>query len=89
VSFEYLPGKKNVVAGALSRLGIDDLKIQEDEFVALLFDSEFSNIKFPLQTALIFKEQVKKGYHNPTTLCNTLKAMTFYVLRIKYTFLSL
>jgi hypothetical protein len=31
VSFEYLPGKKNVVTDALSRLDIDDLKVQEEE----------------------------------------------------------
>jgi hypothetical protein len=33
VKFEYLPGKKqkNVVANALSRLGIDSLNIQEEE----------------------------------------------------------
>jgi hypothetical protein len=29
VTFEYLPGKKNVVADALTRLNIDNMKIQE------------------------------------------------------------
>jgi hypothetical protein len=90
VTFEYLPGKKNGVADALSRLDINDLKIQEETFLALLPESEFSNIKFSMHTALIFREQMKvqglrkKGYHNPTSLCHTLKAMTSYVLRIKY-----
>jgi hypothetical protein len=59
VSFEYLSGKKNVVADALSRLDCDDLRIQEEEVLALLSDSEFSNIKFPKHTALIFNEQMK------------------------------
>jgi hypothetical protein len=33
VTFEYLPGKKNVstIADALSRLDIDSLKVQEEE----------------------------------------------------------
>jgi hypothetical protein len=66
VTFEYLPGKKNVgtVANALSRLDIDSLKIQEDkeEMITLLSGSEnksISNIKLttPMHTALIFKEQ--------------------------------
>jgi hypothetical protein len=64
VTFEYLPGKKqkNVVADALFRLDIDSLKIQEEEVLTLLSGSEnnsISNIKFPMHTALIFKEQAK------------------------------
>ena len=59
VTFEYLPGKKSVVADALSRLDIDDLKIQEEEALTLLSESEQINIKFPMHTALIFKEQTR------------------------------
>jgi hypothetical protein len=36
VTFEYLPGKKNVVADALSHLDIDSMKIQEEEMLTLL-----------------------------------------------------
>jgi hypothetical protein len=63
VTFEYLPGKKNlaVVADALSRLDIDSLKIQEEEVLTVHSGSEnnsISNIKctIPMHTALIFKE---------------------------------
>jgi hypothetical protein len=50
VTFEYLPGKKNVadLEDALSRLDIDSLKIQEEEVLTLLSGSEnntISNIK--------------------------------------------
>jgi hypothetical protein len=66
VTFEYLPGKKQkiFVADALSRLDIDSLKIQEEteEVLTILSGSEnnsISNIKFPMHTALIFKDQEK------------------------------
>jgi hypothetical protein len=36
VSFEYLPGKKNVVADALSCLVIDDLITPQEEALTLL-----------------------------------------------------
>jgi hypothetical protein len=66
VTFEYLPGKKNVtsIADALSHLDIDRTKIQEEsqETSKRISGSEnnsISDIKFtiPMQTALIFKEQ--------------------------------
>jgi hypothetical protein len=62
VRFEYLPGKKNVIADASCRLDIDSLMIQEEEELTLLSGPEnnsISNIKRTIQmhTALIFKEQ--------------------------------
>jgi hypothetical protein len=36
LTFEYLPGKKSVVADALSRLDIHSMKIQEEEVLTLL-----------------------------------------------------
>jgi hypothetical protein len=68
VTFEYLPGKKNVgtIEDALSNLDIDSVKIQDnkEEVLTLLSGSEnnsISNIKLtiPMHTALIFKEQAK------------------------------
>jgi hypothetical protein len=46
VTFEYLPGKKNVLADNLSRLDIDSLKIQEEteEVLTLLSGSENNSI---------------------------------------------
>jgi RNase H-like domain found in reverse transcriptase len=59
VSLEYLPGKNSVVADALLGLDIDDLKIQEEEALTILSESKSSNIKFPMHTAFIFKEQTR------------------------------
>jgi hypothetical protein len=59
VTFEYLSGKKNVVADALSRLNIDELRIQDEEAFTFLPELENNNINFPTYTALIFKEQIK------------------------------
>jgi hypothetical protein len=84
VTFEYLPEKKqtNVVADALSRIDIYSLKIQEEEVLTLLSGSEnnsISNIKFPMHTNLIFKEQAKSKIQgtriktngvSPTSLLN-------------------
>jgi hypothetical protein len=64
VTFEYLPGKKNVVIDSLSHLEIDSLKIQDktEEALPLFSGSENSSIgniklKTTTHTALIFKEQ--------------------------------
>jgi hypothetical protein len=82
------------VADALSCLDIDELTIPQEEALALLSESENSIIKFPMYTALIFKEQIKvpglreKGLYNLTTLCNTLRGMTFCVIKIKFISLS-
>jgi hypothetical protein len=50
--------KKIVAFGALSclEMDIDELKIPQEETLTLLSASEHSNIKFPIYTALIFKE---------------------------------
>ena len=50
VTFEYLPGKKNVVADALSCVDIDELMIPQEEALTHLSESEHSNIKFPMHT---------------------------------------
>jgi RNase H-like domain found in reverse transcriptase/Reverse transcriptase (RNA-dependent DNA polymerase) len=95
VSFEYLPGKKNVIADALSQLDIDDLNIQEEEVLALLSESEFSNIKFPIHTALIFKEQIKvqglreKGLSQPQHSMQHIEGFDLLCFKDKYISLSL
>jgi hypothetical protein len=83
VEFEYLPGKKNVVADALSRLDIDSLKIQEEEVLVLLSGSEnnsISNIKltilrkYCLDLQRASKSQgtrIKRKGLNPISLVNT------------------
>ena len=43
----------------LSRLGIDDLNIEEEETLVLLSESERSNIKFLIHSALMFKEHTR------------------------------
>jgi hypothetical protein len=68
VTFDYLPGKKNMGAAVddLSRLDVDSLKIQEE--VLRLFNTSLrirnnsisnSKLTIPMHTALIFKEQAK------------------------------
>jgi hypothetical protein len=59
VTFEYLPGKKNDVVDILSCLEINELRIEPEEAFTLLPESEDSIIKFPMHSALIFKEQIK------------------------------
>jgi RNase H-like domain found in reverse transcriptase len=55
--------RENVVADALSCLDIDELTIPQEEALTILLESQHSNIKFPMYTALIFKEQVKVPVH--------------------------
>jgi hypothetical protein len=99
VTFEYLPGKKNFVADALSRLDIDSLKIQEEEVLTLLSGSEnnsISNIKFPIHTALIFKEQAKvkepwlreKGLAQPHYSIQHIEGYDFLCCKKRSTFLN-
>jgi hypothetical protein len=64
VTYEYLPGKKNVntVADALSCLDIDSLKIQEEEVLTLLSGSEniiisYIKLTVPMHASLFFKEE--------------------------------
>ena len=47
------------MADALSHLDIDELTIPPEEVLAILSESQYSKIKFPMHTALIFKEQIK------------------------------
>jgi hypothetical protein len=94
VTFEYLPGKKNVVADAFYHLDIDKLTTSQEEPLALLLESEKSNIKFSIYTALIFKEQVKvprlreKGLSQPYYSLQHIEGYDLLCIRIKYIFLS-
>jgi RNase H-like domain found in reverse transcriptase/Reverse transcriptase (RNA-dependent DNA polymerase) len=88
VTFEYLQGKKNVVADALSHLHIDELKIPPEEDITLLSGSEHSNIKFPMYTALIFSEQLKVPGPRDKGLSQPYHSMTLCVIRMKYISLS-
>ena len=93
VTFEYLPGKKNVVADALSCLDIDDMKIQEEEALTLLSESEHSNIKFPMP-ALIFKEQTRvkglreNGLSQPHYSMQHIEGYDLLCYKEKYTSLN-
>jgi hypothetical protein len=68
VTFEYLPGKKNVgnVADALSRFDIHSLKNQEEELLTVISGSEnnsISNIKYQINNSKAYcfdlQEQAK------------------------------
>ena len=47
---------RNVVTDALSSSDIDDLKLQEEETLSLLSDSELSKIELPMHI-IIFKDR--------------------------------
>jgi hypothetical protein len=47
------------MADALSCLDIDEPRIQSEEALTFLPESGHRSIKFPMHTALIFKEQVR------------------------------
>jgi hypothetical protein len=73
VKFDYLTGKINIVADALSCLDIDNLKIQEEEVLTLLSDSEsnsISNIEFFKEQTKV-KEGIKKKGASLTLLLTT------------------
>jgi hypothetical protein len=62
LTVEYLAVKINIVANTLSYLYIDELNIPQilqDKSLTLLLESDHSNIKFPMYTAMIFKEQIQ------------------------------
>jgi hypothetical protein len=99
VTFEYLPGKKNVgtLADALSRIDIYSLKIQEEEALTTLSGSEnksISNIKSLMHTAMIIKEKAKvkglreKGLAQPHYSIQNIEEYDLLCCKKRYTFLN-
>jgi hypothetical protein len=69
------------------RLDIDDVKIQEEEVLAFLSESKFSNINYPMYTALFFKERMRvqglreKGLSSPHYSMHHIKGFDLLCFR--------
>jgi hypothetical protein len=82
VTFEYLPGKKNVatVADALSCLDINSLMIQEEEVLTILSGFENNNIiNFP---------KVIKSHEDNKNSNNKSKSSSKYPFGVHQTYLQ-